>query len=135
MEDYRTYSIGRSRYCDIVIADNTVSRSHAELVITARGQHYITDCGSTSGTYLARGGDWEKVSQCFVETGEALLLGKHKTTLDALLTRLNYDSSATSDKVSHGPKKIFEKEDKNDLPSGKVKRDPLTGDIIGMTER
>jgi hypothetical protein len=42
----RTFVIGRSPDADIVLADASVARQHAELVITADGRFHLTDCGS-----------------------------------------------------------------------------------------
>ncbi|WP_457943598.1 FtsW/RodA/SpoVE family cell cycle protein [Caproiciproducens sp. LBM24188] len=48
---YWENSLGRSRSCDIVLHDPTVSRSHAVLMRRESGW-LITDTGSKSGTYL-----------------------------------------------------------------------------------
>ena len=41
--------IGRSRECDVVLADANVSRRHAEIRPAARGHWTISDLGSTNG--------------------------------------------------------------------------------------
>jgi len=46
------YLIGRTPGADIVIADNTVSARHAQLVIDADGYVYINDLNSTNGTFV-----------------------------------------------------------------------------------
>jgi Protein of unknown function (DUF3662)/FHA domain len=45
-------TIGRSRDCDIVLADSNVSRRHAEIRPGARGRWTIADLGSTNGVRL-----------------------------------------------------------------------------------
>lgn len=50
----RKFTIGRSSTCDIVLADESVSRVHAELVFLADGRLLVTDCRSTQGTVLLR---------------------------------------------------------------------------------
>lgn len=45
------YLIGRSPSCDIVINDQSVSRSHAELVIEG-STVYVRDLGSSNGTFI-----------------------------------------------------------------------------------
>lgn len=48
----RKYTIGRSPTCDIVLADDSVSRIHAELAFLEDGKLLVTDCRSTQGTFL-----------------------------------------------------------------------------------
>ncbi|HEX4345228.1 MAG TPA: DUF3662 and FHA domain-containing protein, partial [Solirubrobacteraceae bacterium] len=45
-------TIGRSRDCDIVLADANVSRRHAELIPGAAGTWTIADLGSTNGVLV-----------------------------------------------------------------------------------
>jgi predicted component of type VI protein secretion system len=45
-------TIGRSRDCDIVLADSNVSRRHAEIRPGAHGRWMIADLGSTNGVRL-----------------------------------------------------------------------------------
>ena len=65
MSNFFTYRIGRGSIVDIRIDDSTVSRIHAELVVTAKGAYYLTDCGSSGGSYVARNGEWEPITQGF----------------------------------------------------------------------
>ena len=48
----KTLRLGRGPDCDIVLADASVSRRHAELTIRADGRLWLRDCGSTQGTFL-----------------------------------------------------------------------------------
>ena len=52
----RKYTIGRALTCDIVLADDSVSRIHAELTFLENGEFLVTDCGSTQGTFVMRRG-------------------------------------------------------------------------------
>ena len=45
-------TIGRSRECDIVLADSNISRRHAELRPGAQGRWTIADLGSTNGVQV-----------------------------------------------------------------------------------
>jgi pSer/pThr/pTyr-binding forkhead associated (FHA) protein len=67
-----TLTIGRSRGCDLVLADSTVSRTHA--VLRRFGDEwFLEDLGSTNGTRLngftiraataVRPGDWVGVGR------------------------------------------------------------------------
>ncbi|MFN8057889.1 MAG: FHA domain-containing protein [Vicinamibacterales bacterium] len=50
------FSIGRSADCDVVVADDTVSRKHAELIVLDGGVLRLVDCQSTHGTQVTDGG-------------------------------------------------------------------------------
>ncbi|MCF8210291.1 MAG: FHA domain-containing protein [Rhodoferax sp.] len=52
----KKYVIGRAPTCDIVLADESVSRIHAELAILDNGKLLVTDCHSTQCTLLLRVG-------------------------------------------------------------------------------
>jgi pSer/pThr/pTyr-binding forkhead associated (FHA) protein len=44
--------IGRSRECDVMLADANVSRRHAEILPGAAGTWTISDLGSTNGVLV-----------------------------------------------------------------------------------
>ena len=52
----RKYTVGRALTCDIVLADDSVSRIQAELIFLDDGKFLVTDCGSTQGTFVVRQG-------------------------------------------------------------------------------
>jgi hypothetical protein len=64
--------IGRSRECDVVLADANVSRRHAEVRPAAAGTWTIADLGSTNGVLVngRRIGDVEQL-----QTGDRIALG------------------------------------------------------------
>jgi hypothetical protein len=63
--------IGRSRSCDLVVRDDSVSRRHVMLAFD--GDHVVvTDLGSTNGTLL--NGRW--ITQAEVRPGDLLQLGE-----------------------------------------------------------
>ena len=55
-DPWRIYTIGRSLTCDIVLADDSVSRIHAEIIFLEEDKFLLTDCGSTQGTFVMRQG-------------------------------------------------------------------------------
>ena len=63
--------IGKSRQCDVVLPDDSVSRVHAQIV--REGDAYrVRDLESTNGTFV----DSAKVSDAFLEPGAVLRVGK-----------------------------------------------------------
>jgi ABC-type multidrug transport system ATPase subunit/pSer/pThr/pTyr-binding forkhead associated (FHA) protein/ABC-type multidrug transport system permease subunit len=51
MTGYKTWILGRSEACDLVIADNSVSSQHARLATDGQ-QWLLEDLGSTNGTWI-----------------------------------------------------------------------------------
>lgn len=81
MGETRTYSIGRDRTADIPIADDSVSRLHAQLTVGDSDELLLTDCGSTNGTFLVRAnGVEEAVSQARVALNETVKFGSVAVT-------------------------------------------------------
>ena len=67
----RPLTLGRSRYCDVVVAHDTVSRRHAELWREG-DRFYVTDLGSSNGTWV----DGRRVDrERRVRRGDQILLG------------------------------------------------------------
>jgi len=81
----RLKTIGRSDSNAIFIDNDTVSRRHAELVISRAGEYYLTDCASTGGTYLLTDTGWEAIRQCFVHPQDTVKFGNVETTVQNLL--------------------------------------------------
>lgn len=50
LEPGRTYSVGRSRECEVHLRETTVSRRHAQLTVTPDGAVVLEDLGSSNGT-------------------------------------------------------------------------------------
>ena len=116
MSNFFLYRIGRGLDMDIRIDDSTVSRVHAELVVTANRTYYLTDCDSSGGSYVARNGKWVPITQDFIAPMDAILLGRYQTSAEQLMAMSKRDS-----RVSR----------KDDLPRGQVHRNVDTGEIIG----
>ena len=124
MSNFSTYKIGRNSDMDIRIDDPTVSRIHAELVVTANGEFYLTDCGSSGGSYVARNGEWIPIRQEFISPTDAILLGRYQTTAPQLIAMVARDDNKGDDHSGE------EKPPTNDLPRGPVRRKIETGEII-----
>jgi hypothetical protein len=62
--------LGRSSACQLVFADDTVSRRHAELRVVD-GRWMLRDLGSSNGTYV----NGRRVTEVEVAAGDEILLG------------------------------------------------------------
>jgi predicted component of type VI protein secretion system len=82
----RRYRIGRADTNDIVLADSTVSREHAELSELGGGRFRIKDLGSTYGVAIWQGQDWEKVTETELRHDTQLRIGEYQTTVADLLS-------------------------------------------------
>jgi len=81
----RRYLIGRADSNDIVLAEASVSREHAELCELGGGRFRIKDLGSSLGTAIWQGQDWEKVTEAELRHDTQLRLGEYQTTVADLL--------------------------------------------------
>jgi len=70
-----TFIIGRDRAADIPVADQSVSRRHAELVLMDGGRMFLTDCQSSNGTWLLRKGQAVRITQETLHTGDQVRFG------------------------------------------------------------
>ncbi|MGH2947340.1 MAG: FHA domain-containing protein [Solirubrobacteraceae bacterium] len=68
--------IGRSSACQLVLADDTVSRRHAELRLDD-GRWLLRDLGSANGTYV----NGRRVMEAEVRPGDLVHLGGHRLKL------------------------------------------------------
>ncbi len=132
--------IGRGRDMDLRLDSAGVSRRHAELTATrdavdGRLRYRLRDCESSNGSRVYRAGRWLPVRDTALSADEPLRLGDWETTAEALFARWRREnpgaSRAAADGVRGGgtggkPSPAAEKA----LPSGRVKRDRRTGDVI-----
>lgn len=79
-------TIGRSPENIVFIDNETVSRRHAELLVTRSGELYLTDCASTGGTYVHSSEGWTPIRQSFVGRSDSVKFGQIETTIDYLLS-------------------------------------------------
>jgi predicted component of type VI protein secretion system len=128
----RTFVIGRSPDADIVLADASVGRQHAELVITGDGRFHLTDCGGGDGTWRAvavRAGQevWERTRQSFVAAGQPLRFGSIRVTVQELLARRE---PSPREHGMAGPAGGGGAGATDPGLRGPVERDPRTGEIV-----
>jgi FHA domain-containing protein len=75
--DQQKIVIGRSRDCDIQLADANVSRRHAELRQEG-ATYWIVDLGSTNGTEV----NGKRVKRAKLRDGDRIMLGSTEITFD-----------------------------------------------------
>ena len=127
-----TYLIGRSSKADVVLGDSTVSRLHAELVRATDGAWYLTDRGSSGGTYLRDAKGWTPVRQEFVRPGDRLKFGGFECSVDELLRRISSGEPGAS-RPGDGPPGSGSPI-RDNRPAGPVLRDPVTGEVISAED-
>ncbi len=84
-EKERKFSIGRRRDCDIVLADDSVSRVHAQLTFLKGGKLLLTDCKSTHGTFVIQNGEKKEVRQELISPLEKIQLGDVAVSVKEIL--------------------------------------------------
>lgn len=89
MKNYKI-TIGRSAECDLVLADATVSRLHAQLELIDNEYLLLTDCQSTQGTSVMQGGKEERVKQRIISEYELLKFGQITISANEILTATNF---------------------------------------------
>ena len=68
-------TIGRSTDCDLVLADLTVSRLHAEIELLENNGLLLSDCQSTQGTFVISNGHEKKIRQQTILNSDLLRFG------------------------------------------------------------
>ena len=84
MTDDRKVNVGRSKQCDIVLEDPSVSRLHARVRLSKKGYLEVEDLNSTNGTYLHRTGKWIRVSRVQLGRQDGVRFGTEEVALDDL---------------------------------------------------
>ena len=71
-----TYMVGRSKSCDFMVSDHSVSRSHAQ-VVASQDSVLIKDLDSTNGTTV----DGDRITESKVLPGQAIRFGRVRFVL------------------------------------------------------
>lgn len=71
----RTFTIGRDKTCDVPIADDSVSRIHADIWMSADGALMLADRGSSNGTSVLRNGVAFPVRQEVLQLSDQIRFG------------------------------------------------------------
>lgn len=121
----RTITVGRKNSSvtnDIYVSrrEDSVGRRHLEITIHDDGTYTLLDLNTANGTFIERGGQWERIEQATVEASARVRLGEYATTvrdLVALLPRRNVRETA-------------QREHKPSPPTpARPRRNPATGEV------
>ena len=135
----RTYVIGRSPHADIVLADPSVARRHAELLVSDDQRLFLTDCASDAGSWRRAdhsstdaNPDWLPLRQAFIDQHEPLRLGDYHCNARQLLQMANstLDNGQQHNADQNGSDGLGARNEPSAMPHGAVERDPHTGEII-----
>ena len=85
----RTYVIGRKG--QIHLYDKTTSAQHAELVVLDNTL-YLTDLGSTNGTYLLHDGRRTRFSEGYIDLDQTLAFGNQVCSVRELVARAELEN-------------------------------------------
>ena len=87
-----TFTIGREINCDVPIADDSVSRVHAEIWLSPDGALMLADRGSSNGTELIRAGEASPLSKTAVLPGDQVRFGGVTLTVKDLIDAIQAKS-------------------------------------------
>ena len=90
MSGYQSYTVGRSSKADIVLADadSSVSGVHAEIVVSTEGRYFLSDAGSSNGSYVREEDKWSPLRQAFIEPESEIRLGNQRLVGKDLIAKL-----------------------------------------------
>lgn len=124
----KSFLLGRGLDCDVVFADPTVSRRHAEFVVKSEREFLLVDSASTYGTFVRSGQEWKQIATAQVSIDDQIRLGRHDTTvravMSAVIERLRALAPAEEKPAPASPSP------KEPAKRAALERDPETGEII-----
>ena len=134
MSRIKAYVVGRQQGCELRLDHDTVSRRHAEVILTPDGRYYLTDYNSAGGTYIHESAGWREVRQEFVSAGARLCLGYCEITatpFEALRARGGVPISGPAPGGGSTPAEVTaSKFELGPDPHRGLRRDTVTGEII-----
>ena len=97
------FTIGRSRKCDIVLADDTVSRHHAELIFLHNGHLLLIDCHSQNKTSIVENGQVRRISHEFLSPTDIVQFVSIRIPVKELLEAIRLKHPSWSQHEIHPP--------------------------------
>jgi hypothetical protein len=83
------FTIGRDKDCDVPIADESVSRIHAELTILEGGKLLLADRASSNGTSIMQGGRPRRIHQTYVSPADQVQFGSVVLSVGELIEAIH----------------------------------------------
>lgn len=80
------FTVGREQDCDIAIADNSVSRLHAEISLLEGEKLLVRDCNSRNGTEIIQGGQSRRIAQDIASASDTLRFGEVTVAASEIIT-------------------------------------------------
>ena len=87
------FTIGRDKDCDIAIADDSVSRIHAELTVLENGKLVLTDRESSNGTAVMQSGQPRRIDQAYVAPTDQVQFGSVVLLVSELIQAIQAKAS------------------------------------------
>ncbi len=100
--------VGRDPSCEIPIADQSVSRVHAELELTPQGDLFVVDLNSSNGTYLLKGPQAKQIEQAVVCGEDILRFGDCEFPVSDLIAMAQSQGKPKAAKVKKAKAKKLE---------------------------
>ena len=122
--DPETFVVGREHGCDLRVRDPSVSRRHAQVTRLPEG-FYVTDLGTTNGTFVLQGAEWRVVREAFVAPSDHLRFGRFEISVAEL--------GSLCAGGRHRPSGGGGREHLD--PGGPKMRDPSTGEVLDGSTR
>ena len=130
VKKHRVLIVGRGRQADIRLDQPSVSRLHLELVLGAGGEIHAADRSSRNGTRIWTEGAWKPLTAKQVLPRDRLQLGDLTITVEELLRQAPPERADIGRRTEGNAGARPAAGPDPDLPSGKVRRNPETGEVV-----
>ncbi|MGQ0686127.1 FHA domain-containing protein [Bradyrhizobium sp.] len=124
----KSFLLGRGLDCDVVFADPTVSRRHAEFVVKSEREFLLVDSASTYGTFVRSGQEWKQITTAQVSIDDQIRLGRHDTSVRAVMSAVIEKLRASAPADEKPPP--ASPSSREPVKRAALERDPETGEII-----
>src|ERR1035438_7478793 len=91
------FTIGRDKECDVAIADDSVSRAHAEPTLLQGGKLLLTDRTSSNGTLVVQDGHPRRIEQSYVVPTDQVQFGSVVLRVSDLIEAIQAKASKRGD--------------------------------------
>ena len=122
-----TLLLGRDPACDVNVADASVSRRHAELVLLDDNRIFVRDLGGANGTSVTRRGTRTPHQQGVVQPGDSILFGDITVSFEELRDMIRDTPAYKAAAVEHEPEKKDPPKKKDDGALGLSDFIPVLG--------